>query len=171
MKDKTYRVWLLFGGNTSETRSLFLNATTLVSQEVGSIVEISSDYESKPWGFEASHDFLNRVVEVTTILNPEQLLSSVLHIETRLGRTRSNQSGYASRGIDIDILFYDGQIITTDELIIPHPRLHLRKFTLLPLCEQWPQLYHPVLKKTVRQLLDACSDTGAVWRVGQSLAP
>ncbi|MGQ1947295.1 2-amino-4-hydroxy-6-hydroxymethyldihydropteridine diphosphokinase [Geofilum sp. OHC36d9] len=166
MKDKSHRAWLLLGGNTSETQRLFLNATTLLSEEVGDIVKMSSDYGSKPWGFEASHDFLNRVVEVTTILNPEQLLSSVLHIETQLGRKRSNQAGYASRGIDIDILFYDEKTITTDELIIPHPRLHLRMFTLLPLCEQWPQIYHPVLNKTVQQLLKACSDTGAVWRVG-----
>lgn len=166
MKDKLHRAWLLLGGNTSETKSLFSDATTLMLEEVGFIVKISSDYGSQPWGFEASHDFLNRVVEVATVLTPEQLLSSVLHIETRLGRTRSNQPGYASRGIDIDILFYDGKTITTDELIIPHPRLHLRMFTLLPLCEQWPQLYHPVLKKRVSQLLKACSDTGAVWRVG-----
>jgi len=105
------------------------------------------------------------VVEVATVLTPEQLLSSVLNIETRLGRTRHNQSGYSSRGIDIDILFYDGLIVTTEELIVRHPRLHLRMFTLLPLCEQWPQLYHPVLKKTVRQLLNVCPDTGSVWRV------
>lgn len=156
---------LLLGGNEPNTLELFFKTRQLISEMIGAIVMESSIYGSKPWGFEADHDFLNCVIEIGTFLSSSELLKKSMQIETMLGRDRFPNSGYSSRAIDVDILFYENSIIETPELIIPHPRLHLRKFTLLPLVEKWPQFQHPSLKKSMIELLESCSDQGEVWRI------
>lgn len=137
----------------------------LLLEKGGKIVQESSDYGSKPWGFEAEHNFINRVIEIETALSAYELLERVMQIESSLGRNRILQMGYESRSIDVDILFYDNFVIDKPELTIPHPRLHLRRFTLLPLVEKWAELQHPILKKSMIELLKDCPDQGEVWLI------
>ena len=165
MRSKLHKAILLLGGNKPYTLEVFSKVEQLILQEVGVIVEKSSNYGSKPWGFEADHDFLNRVIEIETSLSPSELLDKAMQIETMMGRQRTPSLGYTSRSIDIDILFYADVIIDLPELIIPHPRLHLRRFTLLPLVEKWSQLEHPVLHKSMRELLKDSPDQGEVWQI------
>ena len=99
-------------------------------------------------------------------------MAQTQRMEKDLGRkAKTKQGGYEARLIDIDILFFDDRIIEQPALTVPHPRLHLRRFTLLPLHELMPDWMHPVLKKTVRQLLRECPDDSDVRRIDQSFAP
>jgi 2-amino-4-hydroxy-6-hydroxymethyldihydropteridine diphosphokinase len=126
----------------------------------------SSVYESAPWGFEAAQDFLNMALQVRTSLLPQRLLQAVQQVEQRMGRVHTAGSGYSSRPIDIDILFYGDKVVHAPLLTIPHPLLHERRFALAPLAELAPEFVHPVLKKTMRELLRDCSDTGSVTKFG-----
>ncbi|MCA1745693.1 MAG: 2-amino-4-hydroxy-6-hydroxymethyldihydropteridine diphosphokinase [Bacteroidales bacterium] len=156
---------ILLGGNEAETPRLMQAAIEQLARQAGKVVRQSALYESAAWGFEAEQHFLNQVVEMTTDLKPLDLLHVILYIEKDLGRTRSGLPGYASRGIDIDILFLDDLVIDTVELTVPHPRLHQRRFTLMPLNEQWPDWVHPTIGETVKELWSRCSDQGFVKRL------
>lgn len=158
------QVYILLGGNEHKTKQAFVQGIQMLESEAGIIVRKSSLYLSEPWGFEAPRPFLNQVIEINTGLSAETLLETCLRIEKKLGRIR-NTSGYASRIIDIDILFYNSQIIDTQKLIVPHPRLHLRRFTLLPLVELNPDFIHPILQMNMDKLLKACSDKGQVEKL------
>lgn len=155
-------VLLLLGGNLGDRADLLRQARGLLAQYAGKIVRQSALYESEPWGFVSPGWFMNQVIELETALPPLQLLSVTQQIEKSLGREKLPGAGYASRTIDIDILFFGKQIIRTPGLVIPHPRLHERLFALLPLCEIMPDMEHPVLKKTLRTLLQECADAGKV---------
>ncbi len=111
----------------------------------------SSVWETSPWGFVSQPTFLNCVVRIESLLSSLDLLKEILRIEIELGRKKTQKFG--PRSIDIDILFCNGKIINTTKLIIPHPRLHKRKFALLPLNEIAPDFVHPILKKTVNEML------------------
>ncbi len=171
MCSNLHKTILLLGGNEPNTLELFFKTRQLISEMIGDIVMESSIYGSKPWGFEADHDFFNCVIEIETLLTPSELLKKTMQIETMLGRKRHSQIGYSSRAIDLDILFYDDIILESEKLIIPHPRLHLRRFTLLPLVEKWSQIEHPSLHKSMIELLKGCSDQGEVWQIDYSFVP
>ncbi len=158
-------IFLLLGSNMGDRRELLTRSLEMISEKAGTILQRSAIYESEPWGFEDDTPFLNQVVEISTELSPALLLEQLLTIETRLGRIRpfdgcgcSVQEGYSSRNIDIDILFYGQKLVFTEQLMIPHPRLHERKFTLVPLHEIAPGFIHPLLKKTISVLLQECRD-------------
>ena len=160
------QVYLLLGGNQGDVGRAFSQTLELIRASVGSIKTLSPVYRSEPWGFEASESFLNQVVIVNTALDPEDLLKEILDIEKKMGRERDDQSGrYSSRPIDIDILFYNDSIINSHDLVVPHPRLHLRNFTLVPLNDISPGFYHPVFKKTISDLVKTCDDKLGVFPV------
>ena len=115
-------------------------------------------YETPPWGFTGQPAFLNMVLKGETDLAPPALLSHLKHLETQLGRIPSIR--YGPRQIDMDILFYDELILATPGLTIPHPHLQERAFVLVPLADLEPGLVHPVLGKSVRELLAAVDTTG-----------
>ncbi len=165
------KVLILLGGNEGDTPTIFQLAIELIARRAGRVVAVSSLYESSPWGLEAKRNFLNCVLELETTLEPEVLLDTLLKVEGELGRKRPEGIGYASRPIDIDILFIDNLVIDSDALIVPHPRLHLRRFTLLPLNELWAGWLHPVFGKTVGDLLQDCEDQGMVKLHSHSLEP
>ena len=124
-----------------------MKAKKMIEESIGSVVSVSSVYETEPWGFESDNEFLNMVLCVETDLSPSGLLGRILMIESQLGRIRC-ENQYSSRNIDIDILLYNNEIVNEAALEIPHPRMHERRFVLVPLAEIAPELIHPVLKKS-----------------------
>ncbi|HVS94080.1 MAG TPA: 2-amino-4-hydroxy-6-hydroxymethyldihydropteridine diphosphokinase [Mucilaginibacter sp.] len=149
-------VFLLLGANLGDRRAHLQRAVQLLEKEVGTIVKQSSFYETQAWGKTDEPDYLNQVVQIGTALPPELLLQKILDIELLMGRKRVEKWG--SRIIDIDILFYDSDIISLPRLEIPHPELHKRRFTLEPLSEIAPELVHPVFHKTIVQLKNELND-------------
>ena len=148
--------FLLLGSNLGD-RLAFLNlAITSLQKTAGEIKNLSSVYETAAWGNTEQSNFLNQVLELQTSLLPEQLLAQIHQIEKAAGRIRSEHWG--PRELDIDILFFGNQLINLPELAVPHPQLHLRRFTLLPLAEIAPDLAHPGLHKTIYELLQTCPD-------------
>lgn len=154
-------VVLLIGGNQGDRQKLIFEAVGLIQERIGSVVAGSAIYETEPWGFEASQNFLNMGLLVDTNLSPEEVLRQALAIEADLGRVRLGQ-GYASRPMDIDLIFYNRLKICTPRLELPHPRMHLRRFVLRPLADIIPHYVHPVLKKDILTLLEDCPDTSDV---------
>lgn len=158
------KLYLLLGGNLGDKKSVFAEARMILEKAIGKITAQSALYETEPWGFDSEDLFWNQVLEITTVLSPDEVLQQTQNAETGLGRIRkANQ--YTSRIIDIDILFYGELIINQANLIVPHPRIQERKFTLIPLCEIAPDLIHPVFQKNIRQLLDECTDPLKVVKV------
>ena len=160
------RCFILFGSNRGDKNKIYAQACLLINNRCGRIVAQSSAYESEPWGFEAKEWFLNRLIVVETELEPEAMLHQLLDIEAELGRVRHPETGgYTSRTADLDILYYGSRIVLTDSLTIPHPRLHQRRFALLPLCEVAPEFVHPAFNMTQTELLKRCFDFSEVRKI------
>lgn len=149
------------GSNLGDRKKFLRKATELIIERAGKITRASSLYETEAWGFEATNKFLNQAIIIETDLRPENLLRGLLDIEKMLGRERS-KSGYESRVIDIDILFYDNLIINTENLVIPHPRIGERMFVIKPLLEIAEDHIHPISGKSIRELFLSCNDSKAV---------
>lgn len=150
-------VFLLLGSNLGDREELLQKAIQNIDKRCGRFVRQSSVYETEPWGFDGNQQFLNQVVVIETALTPSQLLAEILEIELELGRIRKSER-MESRLIDIDILFFGAYIIDEPMLKVPHPKIPERRFTLVPLLELAPDMLHPVLKKSVRQLHKECPD-------------
>ncbi len=160
-----YRQILLFGGNQNNVVDSINNAKQLLSKQIGNPIAQSAFYESAPWGFEASQNFINQVVEFHSSIEPIDLLNFTQSIEKELGRKEKAGTNYESRPIDIDILFIDDFQINSERLTVPHPKLHERRFTLLPLMDHWSSMNHPTLHKTIEQLEAVCTDEGMVTKM------
>ena len=158
------KLYLLLGGNLGNKQQVFAEARTRLEKQVGIISAQSAIYETEPWGFESEDLFWNQALELKTTLSPEEVLKQTQLIELELGRIRKEKQ-YNSRIIDIDILFFGDQIIKTANLTVPHPRIQERKFALVPLCEIAADFIHPVLQKSIRELLDECPDQMKVKRI------
>ena len=159
--NKTY---LLTGGNEGDRYLNMQQARTNIEHICGRLLQVSSLYETAPWGKKEQADFLNQVLLVETNLSPQSLLKAILSIEEKGGRVRAEKN--APRTIDIDILFYNRLILEEPGLTIPHPRIADRRFVLEPFNEISPDFVHPVLKKTIHQLLLECTDELAVKKIG-----
>lgn len=151
-------VTVILGSNSGNKAEYIRQATHLLIQQTGRLAASSSLYETAPWGFESDEPFLNQVLQLETGLCPEAFLQEALSIEKTLGRLRPSEVRYASRTIDIDLLFCDTEIIRTPSLTIPHPRIAERRFVLVPLNEIMPSFVHPLLRKPVSRLLAECND-------------
>ena len=156
--------YLILGSNKGDKRKNIENANKYILSNIGEIEKYSSIYESKAWGYNDPEPYYNQVIKLLTHLDPQTLLQKCLEIEDKLGRIRTGNH-YENRTIDIDILFHDKKIIETDNLVIPHPRLHLRNFVLIPLLEISPDLVHPVLNKSISELALGCNDTGKIKKL------
>lgn len=150
------KAYLLTGGNLGDRCSNLLNARNHIIQHGMTIATQSSVYETAAWGVTEQPAFLNQVLEVQTTLPAKQLLVEILSIETSMGRQRTQPMG--PRIIDIDILFYNNEVVNLPDLIIPHPRLANRRFVLEPLHEIAPNLVHPVYLTTIKEILGNCND-------------
>ncbi len=158
--------YLLLGGNMGDRLHVIAKAVSLIHASCGNVVEKSSLFESAPWGFEDTKQFINQVIKIEVTMSAEDLLQNLLNIELLLGRVRNNTANYSSRSIDIDILFFNDEIINEQNLKIPHPLLQERKFTLMPLNEIASDFHHPIFKKTVHELLNECNDPLEVVKLG-----
>lgn len=160
--------YLSLGSNKGDRIGFVQQATCLLNATDGiSLIRTSAFYESEPWGMESETWFVNAVVEVKTTLSPQSLLAECQRIESQLGRKRiEGEKGYQDRTIDIDILFYNKEIINDENLVIPHKFLHLRAFTLVPLLELIPNFEHPILHKTITQLHDDLENPEMVFLYG-----
>lgn len=150
------KAYLLLGSNMGDRKSYLERALEEIGRRAGRITAVSSIHSTEPWGNEDQDEFLNQAVEIETESGALELLKSLLLIETGLGRVRDHK--WAPRTIDIDILLYGNEIVSLPELSVPHPYLHERRFALAPLMEIAPDLIHPVLKRSVSQLLRECTD-------------
>lgn len=156
-------VYLLLGSNQHEPIVQIQKAERLIIQRIGKLLRKSHLYQTAAWGNSNQPDFINQVIIIQSALNAKTILDEILAIERSMGRIRSVQ--YEPRIIDIDILFYNKEILNLPELNIPHPLLHERKFVLVPLNELSPSFKHPVLNATIYQLLKRCKDTLDVKRI------
>lgn len=129
------------------------SAIVLINQKIGCVEKKSSVYCSPPWGFDAKEDFYNAVIKVNTQLQANDLLEALSKIETELGRQKKTGTEYESRIIDLDILDFAGLVLATENLILPHSQMHLRKFVLVPLHEIEPNWAHPIFKQKANALL------------------
>jgi 2-amino-4-hydroxy-6-hydroxymethyldihydropteridine diphosphokinase len=155
--------YLLLGSNLDDRFASLQRAKEEISLVIGKITRESSVYESEPWGFHSENRFLNQVVRIETDYRPGQVMEGILEIEAKHGRIRSGNQGYTSRSIDIDILFYNDEIISEEKLIIPHPKIPDRMFTLLPLSELDMSMIHPGARKSISELMEECTDKLSVY--------
>ncbi len=155
--------YLLTGGNMGDRLLYLSRAKEAIEGKCGKIVKASAIYETEAWGLEDQHPFYNQALLLQTDLDAKALLQCLLQIEAALGRKRELK--YGPRIIDIDIIFFNDDIIRKEELSVPHPQLQNRRFVLMPLNEIAPQKVHPVFNKTVMQLLEECPDRLEVRRL------
>lgn len=155
--------FLSIGSNLGNRRLLLQKAIFQIGKIAGEIRQVSAVYETPSWGFEGE-DFLNACLELQTLLTAEELLAKLLSIETEFGRERNESGSYQSRTLDIDIIYYEKEIINTKNLTVPHPKLQDRKFILKPLADITPQFYHPIFNKDTRNLLQECKDKSTITK-------
>ena len=160
-------VYLSLGSNKDDRIGYIQQANLQLGAIDGiEIIRTSAFYETEPWNMQSDNWFVNAVVELKTTLTPHQLLEQCQRIEKQLGRKTPTSDKYEDRTIDIDILFYKKEIISDEDLIIPHPYLHLRAFTLVPLLELIPDFEHPILHKTISELHEALENPEMVFLYG-----
>jgi 2-amino-4-hydroxy-6-hydroxymethyldihydropteridine diphosphokinase len=155
-------VYLSLGSNVGDREAQLRDAQTRLAA-VGRIVAVSSFYETEPVEFTQQPWFLNCTLALETSQTPPQLMAAILGIEEEMGRRRLQKKG--PRAIDIDILLFGHTIVDSKELTIPHPAMRQRRFVLEPLAEIAPEVLHPVLKKTIRELRDALPPGQAVRKL------
>ena len=156
--------FLLLGGNLGDREATLAQAREAIGV-LGSISKASSLYETAAWGKTDQPAFLNQALELRTTLSARQLLRRLLKIEKKMGRERLEK--YGPRIIDIDILLFNNEVHTYPLLKLPHPELPNRRFALAPLAEIAPDLVHPVLKKTIKEMLEECRDELEVGKLGK----
>jgi len=165
MATATSRVFLALGGNLGEPKQAFLNACTALSRHPQIALSAASSLYRTPaiGGPSGQPDYLNAVIELATDLCPRELLDFCHQIETAAGRTRAVR--WDARTLDLDLLFYDQQLLDTPELSLPHPRLQQRHFVLLPLAELAADFTHPGLHQTVAELLQKLPPAEGIVRL------
>ncbi|RRA99188.1 2-amino-4-hydroxy-6-hydroxymethyldihydropteridine diphosphokinase [Larkinella rosea] len=155
-----HTVYFLLGANLGDRAATLQRALEAIQIDLGPVLLQSSLYETAAWGVTEQPAFLNQVLKVLSVFPAEEMLEKTQAIENRLGRVRREKWG--SRVIDIDLLYVDETVLNSEKLTVPHPFLHERRFTLVPLSEIAPAFEHPVFHKTNRQLLAECPDKSDV---------
>lgn len=154
------RIVILLGTNLDNRLINLQKAELEIGHRVGAVFQRSKIYQTAPWGNLEQEDFLNQILIIESNKNPHEVLSLLLTIELEMGRVRNQQ--YEPRIIDLDIIYFGDEIIETKDLIVPHPFIQDRRFTLVPLVELIPNLVHPVFKRTNYELLLQTTDDSSV---------
>lgn len=152
--------YLLLGSNVGNREKNLADAQKYIHERIGTVTKKSKIYNTEPWGERDQDDFLNQALEIDTKLKPKKILEKIAEIEKLMDREETYKWG--PREIDIDILTYGDEMISEMDLTIPHPFIHERKFTLMPLAEIAPDLYHPIMGATIVDLLIECEDNSEV---------
>jgi 2-amino-4-hydroxy-6-hydroxymethyldihydropteridine diphosphokinase len=150
------KAYLLTGGNMGNRTGYLHDASENISSSCGEILKKSSLYETAAWGKTNQPNFFNQVLLIETVLTAVELMKKILWIEEKMGRIRNEK--YGARIIDIDILFFNDEIINSPQLIIPHPEIQNRRFALAPMNEIAAKFIHPILLKNISTLLKECGD-------------
>lgn len=161
-------LYLLLGSNLGNRQDYLENALILLTNKIGNIIATSSIYQTSAWGNQEQDDFLNMAVGIDTTKDAFEILDVIHEIEQKLGRKRTEFWG--ARTIDIDIIFYGQQIISTQTLTIPHSRIMERRFVLIPLTEIAAEFMHPIWQMTVKNMLEICEDKLIVEVFGKTFA-
>ena len=160
---KINTLYLLLGSNLYKPAAQLVLAEQMISARIGKIINASSVYRTAPWGNSDQADFFNRILVAETTLNASETLTHILQIEEEMGRIRTAKN--APRIIDIDILFFNNDVIRRSYLCVPHPEIQNRRFVLVPLNELSPGFIHPLLNKTTAELLASCPDVLNVQKI------
>lgn len=150
------KIFLITGGNVGNRKKNLEMASGLIEEQIGKIIKSSKIYQTDAWGITDQAPFYNQVHIVESKFSAKEIIHKILRIEEKMGRIRTTKN--AARIIDIDILFFDDEIINESDLIIPHPEISNRRFVLIPLHELVPEMIHPVFKKSIHELLTATKD-------------
>ena len=161
-------VFIALGSNEGERFRFLQKAIEEIHLNVGQIKSISNVYETPAWGFEGNK-FLNACISVESRFTAEEILEQLLAIERLMGRERRQGTGYRNRPVDLDIIFFDDEIIASEKLQVPHPEMQNRRFVLLPLCDLAPEMKHPVTKKKLKELLQETEDASEIGRFPEDL--
>ncbi|MBZ9786509.1 2-amino-4-hydroxy-6-hydroxymethyldihydropteridine diphosphokinase [Psychroflexus sp. CAK57W] len=162
--------YIALGSNKGNKLDSLKEAVLEIYKTIGDVTQVSKVYKTPAWGFEGE-DFLNAVIEVKTRFSAEITLKKLLAIELKLGRTRIKDKGYQARTIDLDILFYGEEIITTETLEVPHPKLTERNFVLYPLADLVPNLVHPLLNQDILDLVKSSKDVSPIKAISDRIQP
>lgn len=162
------RVVFLTGSNAPDRDDVLRRTAEILVRRVGEVEKMSQIYGSEPWGFHAEEVFSNQALVLQTTLTPIEVLDEALATEQEVGRDRAKEQmekqitgeRYASRVVDVDVMFYDDEVIDTPRLKLPHPLLHVREFALEPLCEIMGDYCHPVLGKTLNTIYEELKGEG-----------
>ena len=156
-------VYLLLGSNMGDSEQMLAVATSMIKKNIGKLEKSSSIYRTAAWGKEDQPDFLNQIIIVLSSLSSSTLLKEIFVIEKEMGRVRTTKN--AARVIDIDMLFFNDEIIQTENLTVPHKQIQNRRFVLVPLAEIAPDFLHPILKKSALELLALSNDNLNVQKI------
>ena len=153
---KLHQAIIMLGGNVGDTVCVFESAVRTFELNHNQLVSASSIYRTKPWGYFNQREFLNQLLILNTPMDLNGFHGCCVKIELLHGKNKEFDNG--PRSLDIDILFYDSVVVENEKLTIPHPRMHIRRFNLVPICELLPDFIHPVLNKKMLDLLAECED-------------
>ena len=151
--NKKRLVYISLGSNMGDSVQLLKSAIKKIDTNIGKVLKTSSFYETEPWGFEADQNFVNAMICVESNHEPEFILTSLLQIEEHLGRSRNDQPFYESRPIDLDIIALENEVIKTNRLVIPHPKMQERLFVLVPFAEIESNWRHPLINKGLEEMM------------------
>jgi len=150
------KAFFITGGNIGNRKKNLEVAAALIEKRIGKITQTSQIYETDAWGITGQPTFYNQVLIGESNFSAEDVIQKILEIEEEMGRVRTIKN--AARIIDIDILFFNDETVNEQNLIIPHPEIANRRFVLIPLNELAPEMIHPVLRKSIKELLSICKD-------------